>query len=277
MRDPLRLVVLDFSGTLSPDTVLFGRDESLAAELRRSGLAALGIETPESFWTDLAGPTWEEGSLTPKGYAGVLAERLGALLAARGRREPAERIAEAAAAFTRAYFAGSPVDPAWGNLLRRLSRREDVLCLVATDHYAEATDHIVRSLFSLGVNACPARSPEPGAVLVANSADLGSPKADRTFWAALREAWDGFSFAALLVVDDFGRNEQLRDVYGEDTKVFARRDLTLRILEEVFLLPPEVFSFFLPRSALAAGGEDLRREYRNLVRRGEEFILSRVG
>lgn len=157
------------------------------------------------------------------------------------------------------------------------SRSSDVLCLVATDHYAEATDHITACLSALGVNAYPARSPESGAVLVANSADLGSPKADRAFWTALREAWGGLSFAALLVVDDFGRNEQPRDAYGEDTKVFARRDLTLRILEEVFLLPPEIFPFFLARSALAAGGEDLRREYRNLVRRAEEFILSRVG
>ncbi len=54
------MIIFDWSGTLSPEAVRFGEDENLKRELELSGLAALGVATPRTFWKEIVTPTWEE-------------------------------------------------------------------------------------------------------------------------------------------------------------------------------------------------------------------------
>lgn len=66
------LVMLDFSGTLSIETVRFGQPENLECALLDSGLWALGVDSLKIFWEEIVSPTWERGSTTQIGYVQLL-------------------------------------------------------------------------------------------------------------------------------------------------------------------------------------------------------------
>ncbi len=265
MNKPL-LVVLDFSGTLSLGAVLFGRDESLVRALQETGLWELGVDSPQSFWDRIVNPTWEAGSTTRCGYGHILRRRVRALAESRGRRPTDEDLQARVDAFVRRYLAHSAIDPLWGPLLRELAAEPSVATAVATDHYAEATPHIVVELAALGVAGAPALEGAPGRVLVANSADLGAHKADRAFWERLRPALRGAPVRRAVLVDDFGANEQPFDSYAERVKVERRVATTIEVLGAVFAVPVEVFRFWLP------GPEPTAEAHEELIRKAGEFI-----
>lgn len=170
METVKRLIIVDFAGTLSLQTVLFGRKERLMRALRASGLDILGYGEPSRFWGELVFPTWEEGALTSKGYARVLSQRLRELAA--GERAC---IREAAYRFVQLYFRHSRIDPGWkplfvGDLYRNLRARNDDntpfprlvdTILIATDHYAECTPFLCRFLHRWGVRCKPIRACKP--------------------------------------------------------------------------------------------------------------------
>ncbi|MBC7234876.1 MAG: hypothetical protein H5T69_03465 [Chloroflexi bacterium] len=268
-------VVLDFSGTLSLQATLFGQEQNLIRELQISGLWRLGVRDIDFFWSEIVAPTWQEGSTTRKGYKRVLAERLQEL--GLGANED-ERLA-AAERFVDRYLAYSTIDPAWGATLRRLQRHPAVRVIVATDHYAEATTHILGQLAALGVEAAPAGTAELGrAVLVANSADVGHHKASRLFWETLR-ALQNMEPAALLLIDDFGANENPLDRYAEPARVKARQSQTVELLGSVFTARIAVLAFLLgtrPESRLPADQEELERHYRALIRDAEQFLFDHL-
>jgi len=115
--------------------------------------------------------------------------------------------------------------------------------VVASDHYAEATAHIVSELERLGLEARPVTEPAPGSILVATSADLGSRKQSPEFWKAVQTAIGPVDSVA--VVDDFGANEHSDDPYGAEEEVAERREATVRVLGQVFEAPVDVFEFRL--------------------------------
>jgi hypothetical protein len=294
----MRLVVIDFAGTLSLKTVLFGREESLAAELKKSGIAGLGIGSPGLFWEKIILPGWEEGSLTGRGCAAVIAERLFAFTRASGNPAPPAAIHAAAGSFTRSYFTHSPIEHAWRETLTRLAAAPDALTLIATDHYAEASAHIRGLLSRWDIDARPLLPPASGEgsaapaeafalpeaaagkaarVFVANSADLGARKADAAFWetvkAGLEKELSGhIRLSAVRVADDFGFNETAGDSYGGMFKAFSRRGETAARIKNAFGIRPGVFSYFLPPRALASGGRGPRQTYGGLVRRAAAFL-----
>ena len=229
-----RLVVLDFSGTLSPGATGFAEPETLEAALRSSGLAGLGV-TRDIFW-DAVAQTWEQASTTGVGYArsmaGAMADRLGVEVGS---------IIGAARSFTAAYLAASTVAAEWETGLRELVSR--CRLVVASDHYAEATAHIVSELERLGLEARPVTEPAPGSILVATSPDLGSRKQAPEFWKAVHSAIGPVD--SLAVVDDFGANEHSDDPYGAEEEVAERREATVRVLGQVFEAPVDVFEFRL--------------------------------
>lgn len=167
-----RLIVLDFAGTLSLRTVLFGRKDRLERALRRSGLARLGFGDPAVFWEELVFPTWEEGGLTSKGYAGVLARRMEELIGQGAGQEETKRISQRSVhpsldsitrRFVHLYFQHSSIDPGWKTLFQRtlhgrkpgissspISTPQDIF-LIATDHYAECTPFLRRFLHRWGI------------------------------------------------------------------------------------------------------------------------------
>lgn len=252
-----KLVVLDFSGTLCLAAPSFAAPGTLREELRRSGLADLGV-TPGLFWSELVNPTWIAGSTTQAGYRRVLAERLEILLAqgsVQGRRDV---ISPAVSRFADRYFRACVIDPRWAPFLRACAGRPGLAAVIATDHYAEATEAILGSLagFSLPADSLAGTgtppSPSPGAIRVANSADLGVAKASREFWESLRLNLQNPALKGILLVDDFGSNEPAGDAYGEPERVLRRRRETVARLEEVFRAPVSCHVFTLGPAAMEA-------------------------
>lgn len=237
MNKPDILVIFDYSGTLSLEAPQFGRPANLVRAFAESGLSALGVTTPKIFWEGIVVPTWIEGSTTARGYKRVLAERIDALGLAPG--ETGAQIAAAASRFVDRYLDHSRIDPHWRPILENLSVHPGTAIVIATDHYAEATETIIRYLRSWNL---PARKAEawggengrPSLFSVANSADIGFWKADRRFWEVLKSRLPLETVRAALIIDDFGFNEEQGDSDGEWAGVAARQEKTVAVLEGVF-------------------------------------------
>lgn len=247
---PDKLMIVDYCGTLSLEAPRFGRPENLVRVLAESGLADLGVSTPEVFWEEIVDPTWVEGSTTSIGFAQVMAERIESLGLAPDA--PTNKIGAATARFVATYLTSSRIDPRWRSLLSRLNENPAVMTVVATDHYAEATGKITGYLDSWGISARKTGEgeepplPSPSKFFVANSADLGVWKADRRFWKILKSQLPLASVRRILLIDDFGFNEAPGDSYGEPAKVLARREKTVANLGETFEALLEVAPFDLP-------------------------------
>lgn len=279
---PDRMLVLDFSGTLSLEAALFARDESLARALRESGLWQAGVDSREAFWDGIVNPTWQEGSTTAIGYAQLLLRHLLQMAESRGESPCRNDLLAAASRFVEAYLRHSPIDPTWGQALHRLLRHPGLVIVVATDHYAEATAHIVGQLTRLGLAGAPALEARAERVLVANSADLGYRKATERFWAALQAA-RGLALERVALVDDFGAHEQPLDGYARPQDVARRREAAVQAITNVFAAPTSVFPFLLdsvpPPSREPGDGtrgtereQEALRPYRMLVGKAGDFV-----
>ena len=242
---PEKLVIFDYSGTLSLDAPRFGRQENLVPALAETGLAALGVATPEAFWDQIVNPTWTEASTTDAGYKKIMAGRIAALGLAPGA--PAGEIEAAVSRFVDRYLAESRIDPHWRPVLSHLSARPDTAVIVATDHYAEATETIIRYLRSWSIPARKTGNGEMSPFFVANSADLGAWKADRRFWEIVKLQLSLEHLRRLLLIDDFGFNEEEGNSYSERAKVTVRQAKTTDLLREIFQTAVEVIPFCLAR------------------------------
>ncbi len=268
------LVIFDFSGTLSPGSVLFGKDKTISQALKNSGLSALGIQKPETFWKELVEPTWEEGSTTTMGYVEVLTMRAKQLLCG-GKNSPSPKeIREAATHFANAYFSYSLIDPRWEPAFQFLSNRRDTDTVIATDHYAEATEHIINELDKIDLKAAPLdRALRQEKFFVANSANLGCHKSTREFWTILQDYLGPGLYDQILLVDDFGFNEQ-EDFYGGKSKALDRRTKVTSLLKEVFKIEPHVFPFFIEHSH--RNGKGLSRAYLELIESARSFLENQI-
>ncbi len=268
-----RLLVLDFSGMLSLEAVRSGMPDRLEQALRQSGLWDLGVDV-ERYWNDIVKPTWETGSTTRTPYAHLIAQRTPAL------RLSAEDALRRAERFVQAYLQTSVIDPAWRPLFDALQSAEHVTTLVATDHYAEATDQIAHQITAMGWRAAALRTDETGrtspqtittpagaspplrTLLIANSADLGARKDSAYFWQRVQEGL-AVQPQEILVVDDFGANENLLDFYADPVKVQRRQAQTIDAIRRVFGAPVQALPFVLDRPLPA--GEALHAAYRAKV------------
>ncbi len=253
-----KLVIFDYSGTLGLDAVRFGEDDNLTGELHRSGLAGLGIADPEIFWKEIVNSTWEEGSTTSIGYREVIFRRIKEVFS------PAvsdEKIRLSAARFVESYLAHSPVDGRWRAILRKLSGDPSVINIVATDHYAEATDYIVGFLKKMGAEAISLKD-VPGATVsqefvVANSADIGAHKVDPGFWEMIGTILKLDVIKSILIIDDFGFNEEAGDSYADHQRVDNRKRNTIDLLERVFNVPVYAIPFVLAGKDEKACGDSI--------------------
>lgn len=265
------LVIFDYSGTLSTEAVLFSRPDRLIEALAATGLADLGVTSPDIFWQEVVNPSWDRGSTTGVGYGRIMEECIRERL---NPDAPDEAIARAASAFVTRYLRSSSVNPRWKPLLEKISGDDGMRAVVATDHYSEATNSIIGHLKDLDVEAFPAR--ECGArrdgVAVANSADLGAPKADRTFWKTLKRYLSTDPVTDVLIVDDFGANEGVGDSYSEKTQVDARRTRTTAIMEDVFSAPVHAISFLLDDSEKLVESDETAKGVGDRISRTSNLI-----
>lgn len=251
---PFRLIVFDFSGTLSLAAVEFGRSENLFPALEASGLFALGVTSEAFFWDEIVYPTWVEGSTTPRGYKAVLVDRIAALgLHAPDDPDPRGSIEKAVTDLLDRYFDQCRIDLRWQPLLDELQGNPTVQVLIATDHYAEATPLIKRRLADWGIAAIALEEAAPKSktpFIIANSSDLGHHKADIRYWQRIRRILDPGGQSRILLVDDFGGNEDSSDPYGDPARVKSRQSETARVLREVFPGQVEIHSFIVDRSEI---------------------------
>jgi len=260
---PDKLIIFDYSGTLSLQSVLFGQRDSLQSALDKSGLSRLGI-TPSLFWEEIVNPTWMEGSTTQLGYKQVMLRRLREWTAF---QNPAplpltdSGLQKAVADFVDSYLASSRMEESWHPILRGLSSQRDVCTIIATDHYAEATPTILNFLAKWDIPALPAEQAfgyqQPALIIVANSADLGAHKNSPLFWQFLKSGLELQDLRDILLIDDFGYNEEAGDAYGEKERVEMRQAKTTRLLRDVFSANLHIFRFFLKRKTDTRAYENL--------------------
>jgi hypothetical protein len=82
-------------------------------------------------------------------------------------------------------------------------------------------------------------------VVVACSADLRVHKADPRFWEILKTGLNMNEIINVLLIDDFGYNEQRGDSYGTKEKVEQRKRDTARLLQEVFSSEVQTIPFMI--------------------------------
>jgi hypothetical protein len=236
--DVKKLIIFDYSGTLSMESTVFARPDSLMKHLSESGLMNLGIESPDMFWGEIVNPTWLEGSTTSVGYKKVIEDRISAILYKNMSTLSCVTISDAASSFVDNYLNHSLIDDRWRPILRKVSGHPSVGVIIATDHYAEATGYIIRYLYEYQIQAVAAKdaftNPGDTPVVVACSADLGVHKADHRFWEILKTGLNINDVREILLVDDFGYNEQKGDSYGTREKAERRKLDTEKSLQYVF-------------------------------------------
>ena len=268
--NPAQLIIFDYSGTLSREAVLFARPKTLMKYIRESGLFDLGVDSLDYFWREIVNPTWEEGSTTGIGYVRLIERRLCELSLPERSSASRSDIAIAASRFVNSYLTHSSPDRRWQPLLAKLVSHRPTCVIVATDHYAEATGYIVNFLENMEIPAEPARKlftkPVCNVTVVANSADLGFPKADRRFWEGLKSGISLKDICRVLTVDDFGHNEGEGDAYGNIAKVEARKEQTIAVLTEVFPGEITALPFLIQRGSSETSSFDYEKQmYKDLI------------
>ena len=246
---PRKLIIFDYSGTLSMESTLFGRPDYLMKQLKESGLMDLGVTSPSIFWEQIVNPTWVEGSTTQVGYKKVMEDRINAILYQNMSIVSCVKISDAASLFVDSYLSHSRIDGRWQPVLDKFNRHPSVRAIIATDHYAEATGYILQFLRELHIQAVSARvamaTTGNTSVIVANSSDLGFHKDDLRFWEILKNGLYMGGVRHVLLIDDLGCNEQKGNSYSAPEKVEQRKHDTVRLLQEVFSAEVQAIPFMI--------------------------------
>jgi hypothetical protein len=247
------MIIFDYSGTLSLEAPLFAAPDSLMKHIEATGLRDFGIDSPRIFWEQLVNPTWAAGSTTNAGYKKVLLDRIIAVLHPDTSMHRRAALAGAVSAFVDRYLSHSRIDARWKPVLHRINAVPSLRTVIATDHYAEATSAIIRFLGKWQIGAATATeavlNPQAASFIVANSADIGVHKADRHFWQILKKNLGLDAMHRILIIDDFGYNEQGADDYSKRRRVEARIKETVLTLEAVFSAAIDVFPFMIGADA----------------------------
>jgi hypothetical protein len=237
---PDKLIIFDYSGTLSLEAVAFSSPDNLMSHLESSGLFALGVDNADLFWS-IVNTTWQKGSTTSLGYKGVMQASITELFPEKAAANQSD-ISLAVANFVDAYFDHSLIDEHWRVILEKLSADKSVKVLIATDHYAEATDAVITYLGKWGIEAVPIAADCLSNFVVANSADIGMYKNEQQFWQVVKNVLQ-LNYKRILLIDDFGQNEQQGDNYRDACKIDSLRKKTIEMLYEVFNADVELFFF----------------------------------
>lgn len=244
-----KLIIFDFSGTLSLESTTFARPQTLMHHLVQSGLANLGINSPEIFWDQVVNPTWEEGSTTSAGYKKVMETRIRNLLYQNMSIVSCVNLTDAVSSFVESYLSHSRIDVRWHPLLQRLHKTPGVRVIIATDHYAEATDYIITFLRELDIHASSLRDPATPlnsvSFIVATSADLGCHKDTLRFWELIKSRLSLHEIRCIILIDDFGYNEQKGNAYGTPERIRKRIGDTVRLLQQVFATKVDTIPFMI--------------------------------
>jgi hypothetical protein len=265
-----KLIVFDYSGTLSIESTLFAKPDYLMKQLAESGLMEMGVSSPDIFWNEIVNPAWLQGSTTPAGYKKVIEDRISAIFYKKKMSIMSHsKIADAAASFVDSYLGHSRIDQRWQPVLCQLSGHPSLRVIIATDHYAEATAYIIRFLNELRIHAVAAKDAfanvDCAAVVVACSADLGVHKSDQRFWEILKTGLNIHDVREILFIDDFGYNEQGGDSYSTREKVEQRKNDTAKLIRDAFSAIVQVFPFMIE-------GDERDKSFGGLIKQTNDLI-----
>lgn len=238
------LVIFDYSGTLSVEAVLFSHPPRLNEELEKAGLTELGVSSNAIFWEKVVAPTWCEAATSRIGYVKSMVERVISLCDGKAGDIRKEKVRDAVRRFVKSYMGSLTIHEGWYPLLQKLNEDERIFTIIATDHYAEATDAIVKHFRRASINCLPLEQWRENArcrFVVANSADIGFQKVDVRYWRACRELLPFGTLERILVIDDFRSHEFWQGVSGEVDKSYYER--VLKCITEVFPVSIHVFFF----------------------------------
>ncbi|MCG8480945.1 MAG: hypothetical protein MI724_17765 [Spirochaetales bacterium] len=265
---PRTLAVFDYSGTLSRDAARFATLKNLRRALQRSGLAELGVSEPAVFWEQIVNPTWRAGSTTSIGYVELIVERLTELSGRSSTSIDVDTFRTAGERFVTSYLEESSLYRRWRPLLGTLLKTRNTVVLVATDHYAEATPAILDHLRRAGIAGYRVgAAPTVGDIGVANSADLGATKSHVDFWRKAVEGCSARNPERVILIDDFGCNEDVADAYTAEAD--RRRDATAAALAHAVGCDPLVVPFRPRYSSHEAWDAEIRRAEIVLTGRGD--------
>lgn len=236
------LFLLDFSGTLSLESVLFSRKEKLQKAFSNSGLSDLGLNNDSLFWKEIVNPTWIEGSTTSIGYKKLLSSKLQELGYANKAKADSS-----ASKFVDLYLKASTISKIWNPILNILKNNSNCTTIIITDHYAELTSSLMNRMELLGFPTVSITSEmiRNYRFLIANSADIGFLKKTKKFWKYIHQKLFPNSYDLIFLIDDFGFNEVSQDDYSKQEKVHTRKDIYCKLIKNQFQAPIRCFPFFI--------------------------------
>lgn len=267
-----KLIIFDFSGTLSLAAARFGQSENLTRSLEQSGLADMGIDEA-TYWQQVIAPTWQKASTTARGLSAIMVQQI-RNLAPQGIS--VTTVEAAVARFVAAYLQASVVSSRWSPTLGAINCHPTAVAVVATDHYPEATTAVIDHLKGLGVSAAPLKSARTAdlrrSFLVANSADIGYHKASLLFWQRVRTRLGPIRPEKILIVDDFGANETDRTGYAATDAVSHRKEKTVAVLKQAFDTPVTALPFVVETTGDSKGayGRRIQAAHRIIF----DFLMS---
>lgn len=274
------LVIFDYSGTLSLEATAYGSEDNILRQLEKTGLKDLGIDTPKIFWDNIVNPTWQTGSTTPVGYKQVMQARIKELTTNRSVPIDETLISGAVGRFVDDYFKHSLIDFRWQQILNQLACAPAVRTVIATDHYAEATRTIVSALSRWDIKTISVKQSETIAAsenpfVVANSSDIGAHKSERQYWITVKAALQPAQFHHILLIDDFGLNEQAEDLYGTRQAANERKKAIILLLQDIFSVDIVAIPFGLdepPQNSRMLSAEDIDKRYSLMIERTSSII-----
>ncbi len=249
MNSKTFLFLLDFSGTLSLESVLFSQKGNLYQAFSDSGLSDLGLDNNNNnnnnnniFWKEIVNPTWFEGSTTTIGYKKLLSSKLQELGYANEAKADSS-----ASKFVDLYLKASIISKMWNPILNILKNKSNCTTIIITDHYAELTSSLINhmELFGCSTVSITSERIRNYRFLISNSADIGFQKKTKTFWTYIHQKLFPNSYDLIFLIDDFGFNEVSQDDYSKKEKVHNRQELYCKLITNLFQAPIQCFPFFL--------------------------------
>jgi hypothetical protein len=111
--------------------------------------------------------------------------------------------------------------------------------------------------------------------VVANSSDIGAHKSERQYWITVKAALQPAQFHHILLIDDFGLNEQAEDLYGTRQAANERKKAIILLLQDIFSVDIVAIPFGLdepPQNSRMLSAEDIDKRYSLMIERTSSII-----
>lgn len=278
--NPKTLIIFDYSGTLSISMAQFSETTRLIRTLNKSGLAKYKINSPEVYWEEIVWKTWGHASITSKHYSQYIFEQL-LRLNYNSNQNYINQLEISAKNFVNSYLSFAKIENKWKMLLQKLANTPEIILLIATDNYFEFSKKIISEFENIQLPATCISNDfnfskiKYKQILIANSAEIGYTKSQFKFWMFIKnkisEIYDLANLQNILLIDDFGENENSADVYLNKSHKSDLDNIIYKNLLISFNLQSNFFYFYLNNSVKS---NNRKNHLHQLITRCQNFIYS---